>query len=63
MRKKENKQHNFGVFLGKSVLSVDRFSTPIQLNVNGNTEVKSVLGTILTILLLIALGGYAFQMI
>ncbi len=40
---------------------VDRFSEPVKLNINGETEIKSGPGSLVTIILLIVLAAYAGQ--
>lgn len=40
---------------------MDRFATPVKLNVNGSTEISSWPGSILSILLFLLLAAYTYQ--
>ena len=46
------------VNFGKILLSLDRFSTPVELNINGEKRISSYPGSLVSLLLLIILGLY-----
>ena len=46
------------VNFGKILLSLDRYSTPIELNINGEKRISSYPGSLVSLLLLIILGLY-----
>ena len=48
-------------YFQEKFLNLDRFSAPVQLNVNGQDKISSYPGTILTICLLIVLTIYGVQ--
>ena len=59
-----NRQKSFRNFmsgLAYNLKSLDRYGTPIQLNINGETEIKSFPGSILTLLLYVVLAAYSVQ--
>lgn len=44
-----------------SLLSIDRYASPVSLNVNGRSEISSLPGTLLTFFLFAVLITYAFK--
>jgi hypothetical protein len=46
------------VNFGKILLSLDRYSTPVELNINGEKRISSYPGSLVSLLLLIILGLY-----
>jgi len=43
------------------LLEIDRFSSPVKINVNGKSEISSKVGTFATVVLLVVLGAYAIN--
>ena len=45
----------------KRIFQIDRFSSPVLLNVNGRSEISSIPGTVVTLILFIVLTSYALK--
>ena len=60
MAKKAKKGSTFDNFSNK-LLNLDRFSSPIQLNINGRTTISSWPGVFTTLILILILVFYALQ--
>ena len=54
------KHKKFGKFI-YSARKIDRFSSPVKMNVNGQTEISSWPGALVTIFLYLTLAAYAYQ--
>jgi hypothetical protein len=53
--------HKFTIGLTDKLQSIDRFSAPITMNVNGMTQVPSWPSTIATIILYLTLTAYGYE--